>query len=352
MNVLLLGENWLGKTLENYYRAFCVLNCDVDVISFKQYKEYYKFYFINKFRYTNKLFEILQNKYNKLSTIIIEKYFEKKLLNLNFSKYDLVFVIKGNFLTQELIKEIKHKINCPLCLFIMDNPFVGFDTEPIIWFPRIAETINYYDYILVFDSYYIQYLKKITSSNIHFLPCSFNELDFFPINSRKKKIYDLTFLGSLTKFRKKIINKLLSDFEINIFTNETPKKHVLLPSEINYYYSISNINLNFSAYNSINGPNIRTFEITGSKGFIITDYVSDLEKLFDIDKEIICYSSIEELRDKIKFYLKNENLRNKISLAGYTRSINNHTYIHRVKELFNILDFKHYYEKKNFNNRI
>jgi spore maturation protein CgeB len=43
--------------------------------------------------------------------------------------------------------------------------------------------------------------------------------------------------------------------------------------------------------------------------------------LFDEDKEVVCFSSPEELKSKCNFYLKNENLRERIARAGYDRLI-------------------------------
>jgi glycosyltransferase involved in cell wall biosynthesis len=86
--------------------------------------------------------------------------------------------------------------------------------------------------------------------------------------------------------------------------------------------------------------NYRTFETTGCGTFLITNYTPGLEKLFDIGKEIVVYESIEDLDSKVKYYLENEEEREKIAKAGYEKSVKNHTYYERCKMFINIIKNK------------
>lgn len=102
-------------------------------------------------------------------------------------------------------------------------------------------------------------------------------------------------------------------------------------SAINSY----KIHLNFNISNDIN---YRTFETCGCKTMLITNYTPGLEKLFDIGKEIIVYDSIEDLDNKVKYYLENEDEINMIAEAGYQRSKREHTYFERAKKLIDIIN--------------
>ena len=55
---------------------------------------------------------------------------------------------------------------------------------------------------------------------------------------------------------------------------------------------------------------------------------------YDINKEIICYNTKEELLEKVKFYLKHESEANKIREAGYLRAKREHTWERRFEQLF------------------
>lgn len=95
------------------------------------------------------------------------------------------------------------------------------------------------------------------------------------------------------------------------------------------------IHLNCNISNDIN---YRTFETTGCNTLLLTNYTPGLEKLFEIDKEIIVYDSIEDLDNKVKYYLENDKKREEIALAGYNRSKKDHTFFERVKTLIKIIN--------------
>lgn len=95
------------------------------------------------------------------------------------------------------------------------------------------------------------------------------------------------------------------------------------------------IHLNCNISNDIN---YRTFETCGCKTMLLTNYTPGLERLFDIGKEIVVYTSIEDLDNKVKYYLENDNERNIIAEAGYQRSKREHTYFERSKKLVEIIN--------------
>ena len=46
-----------------------------------------------------------------------------------------------------------------------------------------------------------------------------------------------------------------------------------------------------------------------------------LQTYYIEDKEIVYFSDVKECDDKIKFYLKNDDIREKIAIAGYNRAV-------------------------------
>lgn len=78
----------------------------------------------------------------------------------------------------------------------------------------------------------------------------------------------------------------------------------------------------------------RHFEIGAWGGFQLTNYVEFLEDYFEIGREIAVYGALDDLADKIRFYLREEGLRRSIALAGYRRIRSEHTYEIRFREIF------------------
>ena len=51
--------------------------------------------------------------------------------------------------------------------------------------------------------------------------------------------------------------------------------------------------------------NMRLYEATGMGSLLLTDKKDNLENLFEIDKEIITYTSKEEALEKGEFFIRN-----------------------------------------------
>jgi len=72
--------------------------------------------------------------------------------------------------------------------------------------------------------------------------------------------------------------------------------------------------------------NKRLFEVTGAGACLVTDYKENLKYLFDIDREIVTYRSIEELISKVRYLLNNEEERKRIAKAGQEKTLSDHNY--------------------------
>ena len=83
--------------------------------------------------------------------------------------------------------------------------------------------------------------------------------------------------------------------------------------------------------------NYRTFETLGCKTFLLTNHTENLDRLFNIGEHLITYSSKQDLNDKVRYYLGNPDIREKIANAGYEHVKKNHTYLNRAKEVLDII---------------
>ncbi len=84
--------------------------------------------------------------------------------------------------------------------------------------------------------------------------------------------------------------------------------------------------------------NMRLFEATGVGTCLLTDWKNDLSLLFDPDNEVVTYKSVSEANSKLKELKNNPALRNKIALAGQNRTLKDHSYEKRVKELKDLIE--------------
>jgi spore maturation protein CgeB len=79
---------------------------------------------------------------------------------------------------------------------------------------------------------------------------------------------------------------------------------------------------------------LREFEAPMCGALYITGYMDELSEMFEPEKEVVTYRNQYELLDKVKFYLKHDNIANKIRKAARKRALKEHTYHHRYIKLF------------------
>ena len=84
--------------------------------------------------------------------------------------------------------------------------------------------------------------------------------------------------------------------------------------------------------------NMRLYEATGVGSLLLTDAKRNLDELFDVGKEVVAYRDEDELVEAVEHYLAHEDERAAIAAAGQRRTLADHTYAVRMKELSAILD--------------
>ncbi|AKZ61472.1 hypothetical protein F506_01215 [Herbaspirillum hiltneri N3] len=94
-----------------------------------------------------------------------------------------------------------------------------------------------------------------------------------------------------------------------------------------------------------NANNMRLYEATGVGTLLLTDRKDNLGELFEVGKEIVVYSTQEEAAELVRYYIDHPDEAIAIASAGQNRTLSEHTYAHRMKELAPILE-RHYRSKK------
>lgn len=113
-------------------------------------------------------------------------------------------------------------------------------------------------------------------------------------------------------------------------------------------YSRSKINLGieicgkpswWQKWGSLTQIKLRDFEVPMSGGLYLTQYQEELEKLYDVGKEIICYHNTDDLIEKIKFYLNHPADAENVRAAGNRRARRDHTWVKRFENVFKVMGF-------------
>lgn len=144
--------------------------------------------------------------------------------------------------------------------------------------------------------------------------------------------------------RRQAVNTLSHIAGMHLFTTSSTDglfKTIVHPpvkyhNEMPLVFAASKININMTTPNIENGIPLRVFDILSARGFLMTDYRPELEKLFEIGKDLAVYDGTSDLANKALYYLNHDKERELISARGFDKLQKLHTYKHRIKTMFNL----------------
>lgn len=109
--------------------------------------------------------------------------------------------------------------------------------------------------------------------------------------------------------------------------------------KVDYYgelcrvYNASEINFNATSFQMNTAVNQRVFDVAACGAFLMTDLQVDLEELFDVGRETVCYESAEDLSEKVRYYLNHPGQRREVAQRARKRVLRSHTYERRVAQI-------------------
>ncbi|MCM1171699.1 MAG: glycosyltransferase [Clostridium sp.] len=78
---------------------------------------------------------------------------------------------------------------------------------------------------------------------------------------------------------------------------------------------------------------------------MIANYQTEIPDYFTIDKDIVVYESIPDLKSKIDYYLTYDDERMEIAANGQKKVLEQHTYDVRVRQMLDMV-FNDFYTKE------
>jgi len=204
---------------------------------------------------------------------------------------DLVIFSKCNEVSTHVIEEC-NKI-CKTVLWYMDPFNINFGTS-------LTQKIEKCDF--TFCALHDSFLEaqKIAGSKVHFLHEGFDQDIDKPAEAPYE--HDVSFIGNLRNERATYYDQI----GFHLFSNVFGEDHANAVAK-------SKINLNFTE----GGTSDRTYKVLASRGFLLTQPWPNMENDFIIGKDLDTFTSTDELKEKITFYLENETKRLNIAENGY-----------------------------------
>ena len=153
--------------------------------------------------------------------------------------------------------------------------------------------------------------------------------------------YDIIFTGSVNKqwlYREEMAGFLSSNYNFKWIGKKIGDKEIR-GKGLNDLYASAKIIMGDSVYSSHYWSN-RIYETLGRGGFIIHPQVEGLENDYIPYKHYIPYpfGNWDKLKEKIDYFLPREKEREAIALAGMEHTKNNHTLVHRCRQLLDVVN--------------
>ncbi len=339
MKILLIAYNWPGGTQEFCSRAFTKLGHQIEKILTPRVWKPFLFYprIFNQIYRINRWYEKKYwQHFNKLITECAKSF-----------KPELVFIINEAFVYPETLSFLRERLKIPIAVWIADNPF---DSDRFKFLPV---NLRYFTHIFVGEPHWIPNIRMLAKTKvIEYLYGAYDE-DIFkpvPVSSQQKMIFsaNVSYAGSAYGVKAEAMYRLaildgVADLGLKIwgwggwnecyryFPNieKAYQKKSLTLKEMNIMNQVSKIVLNISHPQCISAFQQRTFEIPASGGFQIADHRSEIDRVlpeFEIDQ----FSTIEELRELIKYYLEHPEIREEKVKKIQSAIKEKHTYSHRM----------------------
>lgn len=149
----------------------------------------------------------------------------------------------------------------------------------------------------------------------------------------------LSLLALISKrFKTALVTENITKEELNMMPE------LLVLSKMDYYSEMpllffnSRININPPFRAVWSAIPQRALDIMSSGGFLLSGYTAELAYYFENEKELVLYDSIEDAVSKADFYLKHDELRERIKKAGYEKVKSEFRYEDRIVSMTDIID--------------
>jgi 2-polyprenyl-3-methyl-5-hydroxy-6-metoxy-1,4-benzoquinol methylase len=145
-------------------------------------------------------------------------------------------------------------------------------------------------------------------------------------NPKFAKRFDVCFVGNLIPGPRVDLVRLIQQHFKDVFVGQAYFE------EMAAIYAASRIVFNRSVKNDVN---MRVFEALASGSLLFTNDLADngQAELFRDGVHLATYSDGRDLLDKLRYYLRRDDVREKIAAAGREEVLAKHTYRHRMEEI-------------------
>jgi spore maturation protein CgeB len=231
---------------------------------------------------------------------------------------ELVLVIRGNAIDESLLEEMRKR----------GARLVGW------WIKDVRRPENLSKDLPHYDAYYCIH-RNLCQEGVRYLPAwSVDRRRYYPAEEPAYR-HDVVFVGIWNPKRQSYLD-LLTGYNLGLVgpgwstrtlaSNPALARHVvkntLHGEELTRFYQSARIVLNINQWesNEASGTTLRVADVPACGSFLLTEYSGGLEDLFELGTEICIFTTPDEMKEKIDYFLKHAGERERIARAGLERA--------------------------------
>lgn len=241
---------------------------------------------------------------------------------------------------EDLIRQMK-QAKVPIISYHLDL-WLGLDRQ------KDLETDPFYkliDHWFVTDKLMADWLNKNTGVKGYYLPAGVFEPETEMLSKSDEHIAEVVFVGSRGyhhewPYRPLLIDWLAETYGDNFGHYSGEQEAICLKRgwNLNQLYANTKVVVGDSLCIGFDYPyywSDRVYETLGRGGFLIMPYIKGLDDTFEDGKHLVFYEfgDFEDLKNKINFYLQNDQAREYIRKQGHELVKKHHTYTKRWERI-------------------
>ncbi len=338
--VVIVAPVGLCAAGQSYARAFSSFGYRVMLFNRRAY-----------FPFSFSLSSKIINRLTRKSKLI--RYNRELIKNVVQFKPTSLVIAKGVEIFPETLREISEQPRAPTIININHDDY--FSRAAGNRFFDLEAAIPYYHYFFPTKKINVPELRARGAREVHYLPFGYDSSLYIPIQPTRDEydryFSDVVFIGNYETGRAREM-EMIADLSLSIWGRGWNKWKVSAALRKCYRkpYCLSNqemdfskaanssrIALNFLRKENRDTLNPRAFELPACGVFVLSQRSEELMEHFDEGREIVTFTSGEELRDKVRYYLHHDREREKIAIAGLKKvRAGRHTIRDRVNTLLKI----------------
>jgi spore maturation protein CgeB len=312
--------------------------------------------------------------------------------HVTFFPFDVIMRERGReAMNRELVYTVQ-ELQPDVCFFVLFTDEISQETIRTVTEKSGAVTLNWFGddhwrfrnysrywaplfhWIITTDSAAVEKYAAIGCTNVIKSQWGFNH--FLVADHAVGYEFDVTFVGQVHSHRREMVEQICRA-GINVWCwgrgwnngrlDDESSRRVYRQSRINLNFTDSSVKFGWKPLMKVlitrradgrfisNSPGVmldslaillcdrrpqikgRNFEIPGWGGFLLTPMVDNLGEYYRAGEEVATFDGVSDLIDKVRYYLSHDEERERIRIAGQQRTLHDHTYEKRFRDVFHAM---------------